>query len=184
MNACQCGCGEFLPEGSTRQFKRGHKTSPGHPEDGFNEIPTDRVLTIDDAAESTPDDPEPREQENRPRVSHLVTAAMRRDIEGKLALGFGLIGQSWMMIDPLCGKMLIDTGPDMAKAYTPLLCQSPEVVKWLTRSGQWMLWVNAVMATAPLLQMIFAHHLARTIRVERVMSPNGYAPAESEYTVK
>jgi hypothetical protein len=109
---------------------------------------------------------------------------MKRDIEGKLALGFGLIGQSWMMIDPLCGKMLIDTGPDMAKAYTPLLCQSPEVVKWLTRSGNWMLWVNAVMATAPLLQMIFAHHLARTITVERVMSPNGYAPAQSEYVVQ
>jgi hypothetical protein len=184
-NPCQCGCGELLPEGSTRQFKRGHKANPGGiPNEGFSEISADDVLTIDDVAASTPDDPDPVDTETKPKITHRVTAAMRKDIEGKLALGFGLIGQSWMMIDPLCGKMMVDTGPDMAKAYTPLLCQSPEVVKWLTKSGNWMLWVNAVMATAPLLQMIFAHHLARTITVDRLSTPNGYVSNPEDYVVQ
>lgn len=183
-NVCACGCGEFLPEGSTRQYKRGHKMRAETGTDGFDEISTDDVLTIDGAAERVPDDPEPRETEIKPRMPHRVTAAVRRDIEGKLALGFGLLGQTWMMADPLCGKVLVDIGPDMAKRYTPLLCQSPEVVKWLTRSGNFMLWIDALMATAPLIQMVFAHHIARTINVEMMYGSQNGGPVPSEYVVQ
>lgn len=184
-NVCACGCGELLPEGSVRQYKRGHKANPGGvPTDDYAEIPADDVLTIDDLAERIPDDPEPKESDVKPKITHRVTAATRRDIEGKLALGFGLLGQSWMLVDPLCGKTLVDIGPDMAKKYTPLLCQSPEVVKWLTRSGNFMLWIDALMATAPLIQMVFAHHIARTINVEMMQqSANGHVP-NPEYVVQ
>lgn len=193
-NVCACGCGELLPEGSTRQYKRGHKNRVTNPE-VFTETPVAEVgvsdepleeisLTLEDAALATPDDPEPKEApEYKPRTVIKVTASIRRDIEGKLAFGFGMLGQTWALMDPLCGSVLVDNGDKMAKKYTPLICQSPEVVKWITKSGNFMLWVDALVATWPVLQVIFAHHIAKTLSMELV-NQNGNRPAPNEYVVQ
>lgn len=192
-NVCACGCGELLPEGSTRQYKRGHKNRAENPDTGFTETPlteeaeTPGFATIEDAARLTPDDPEPRDvrAEDKPKVVIKITPSIRRDIEGKLALGFGMLGSAWSMIDPLCGPVLVDIGPQIAKAYTPLLLQSPEVVRFMTKSGNFMLWVNALMATIPLIQMFAAHHILHTVSREMMANQNGYAPTpQSEYVVQ
>lgn len=191
-NVCLCGCGEFLPEGSTRQYKRGHKAKAESPDIAIESSPetveesAPESFTIEDAARETPDDPEPREQEYKPKTTVKITAAIRRDIEGKLALGFGMLGETWSIIDPLCGQTLVEHGPNMAKKYTPLLCQSPEVVKWMTKSGNFLLWVDALMATWPVIQIAAAHHVMHTVSVEMMRAgANGQGePMPNEYVVQ
>lgn len=193
-NVCACGCGELLPEGSTRQYKRGHKQRAENPNTEYDEKPatdsaaeeySDSPLTIDDAARITPDDPEPKDApEYKPKTVVKITASIRRDIEGKLALGFGMLGETWSMIDPLCGQALVENGPNMAKKYTPLLCQSPEVVKWMTKSGNFLMWIDALMATWPVISMVVAHHIAHTVAMDLASSANGFRPAPNEYVVQ
>lgn len=197
-NVCGCGCGELLPEGSTRQYKRGHKSRVTNPET-FTETPVEESpeedsgeftdaapgpLTIEDAARLTPDDAEPREApEFKPKTVLRVTAAMRRDIEGKLAFGLAMSGQLWATLDPVCAGVFLEISPNVAKKLTPIVCQSPEVVKWLTKTGNFMLWVDLFMALMPLLQIVFAHHIVKTITNDLV-SQNGNRPAPSEYVVQ
>jgi hypothetical protein len=181
---CQCGCGESLPEGSTRQYKRGHKDRIDNPvpEDGFTEVdPGEALLTLEDMANQVPDDPEPADvPEYKPKVTIKVTAAVRRDVEGMLAFSFGMSGQMWSMIDPICGGKMLDMGPVLAKKYTPIVCQSPSAVKFLTKSGKWALYMDAAVATWPLVQVVIAHHLARSVSV----GANGQgSPAPNEYVV-
>lgn len=185
-NECACGCGGLLPEGSTRQYKRNHKARQAdagfYDVEDYAETPDVEALTLDQAAAMTPDDPEPRDaQPVKVKTTVRVTASVRKDIEGKLALGFLMLGQTWSLADPLCGMALVDAGPAMAKNYMPLICQSPEVVRWMSKGGSFLLWVNALMATWPVIQMVFAHHIAGTIEV--VPSVNGAGPV-ADYVVQ
>lgn len=187
---CQCGCGESLPEGSTRQYKRGHRNRVANPEQetGFTETPIDEselaeLFTIDDAAAVTPDDPEPKsEPEFKPKTVIKVTAAVRRDVEGKLAFALGLSGQMWAMVDTVCATAYLEAAPDIAKKLTPIVCQSPDVVKWLTKSSNFILWVDLFMACYPVLTIVFAHHIAKTITGDA--SQNGQRLAPTDYVVQ
>lgn len=192
-NVCACGCGELLPEGSTRQYKRGHKQRVTNPELGFTDAPPpegaetpDEVFTIEDAARETPNDPEPKDQaEYKPKTPLKVTAALKRDVEGKLAFAMSLGGQVWMMADPVCGTAFMDHTPDIAKKLTPIVCQSPDIVKWLTKSGSYVMWLDLFMACWPVLTIIFAHHIAKTIATDLGASANGYgATMPNEYVVQ
>jgi hypothetical protein len=164
---CNCGCGESLPEGSTRQFKRGHKARMDNPDTGFVETPNESepsALTIDQAAELTPDDPEPKDTQADKVKTHIrITPSIRRDVEGKLAFAMALGGQVWIMADPYCGTAFVDNTENIAKKLTPIICQSPDVVKWLTKSSNFILYIDLFMALWPVLQMVFAHHIAKSI---------------------
>lgn len=190
-SACECGCGELLPEGSIRRFKRGHKQRL-ETTDVFDNVETEpdtqsgdlNNLTIDDVAKAVPDDPEPKDQpEYKPRSQVKITAALRRDVEGKLGFIMVLSGSMWVMADPICGTAFVDHAPEIAKKLTPIICQSPDVVKWLTRSGKYVLWLDLVMACWPVLQMIFAHHIAKTI-VQREPGDMFAGPVSNDYVVQ
>ncbi len=186
---CGCGCGESLPVGSTRQFKRGHKDRVANPETAFAEVPIEAdpgwdvpPLSIEDAAAQTPDDPEPKDVAGeRVKSTMRITPSIRRDVEGKLAFAMGLGGQFWIMADPMCGSVFVDNADNIAKKLTPIICQSPDVVKWLTKSSSFILYVDLFMAFWPVLQMMFAHHVAKSITAE---SANGQAAPQPNYVVQ
>src|ERR1700722_12090214 len=101
---CQCGCGEYLPYGSTRNFKRGHKENPRNPSRMNNPAlspdmqevfdPDSNWMTLSDAATSIPNDPDPPEaKENKQPIR--VTKRVRDDIEGKLAMMFAMVAMLW-----------------------------------------------------------------------------------------
>lgn len=191
-NICQCGCGESLPEGSTRQYKRGHKNRDVNavPDNEFVETPAEadtgepEPFTIDDAARETPNDPEPKDvPEYKPKTTIRVTASVRRDVEGMLAFAFGMSGQMWSMIDPLCGGTMLENGPKLAKAYTPIICQSPSAVKFITKSGKFAMYIEAAVATWPIVQTVFAHHIVKNAGSQLATS-NGQMPAPNEYVVQ
>jgi len=178
-NACACGCGELLPEGSNRQYKRGHKnrvTEPGpEPISIAPDNPEDEseVYTLEDAINNTPPDPEPKEQpEYKAKSPIRITAAVRRDVEGKLAFVLMMTGQGIAMPDPVCGMALLENSDNIAKKLTPIICQSPDLVKWFTRSGRYMLWVDLLMAMWPVLQVVYMHHIMHAAPAMPA-SPNG-----------
>jgi len=188
-NVCACGCGESLPEGSRWQYKRGHKSNPRPAiTDEYTEVPLDAEgdetpLTLDAAAEQVPDDAPPRDVGQPARAEIRITARVRRDVEGKLAFLLGIMGQGISMPDPVCGQAIADNAPNIANKLTPVVCQSPDVVKWLTRGGNFIVWLDLVMALWPVLAIVYAHHVAKSI-VAGVQSPNGQHPAPDMYVVQ
>jgi hypothetical protein len=176
---CACGCGEYLPDGSTRNYKRGHKTRakddyiPNSGDEsqggsswdfykGTDIVDSDGEFTIFHAAEQTPNDPEPADmaQNTAYSVPIKITASVRKDIEGKLAFMFGMTGNVLQLADPVCGGAILEASPKMARALMPIICQSPSVVKWFKSSTNYMMYINFLMACAPVFGAVYTHHLA------------------------
>lgn len=154
---CACGCGQYLPEGSAREYKRGHKDNPPHIIDGSVEF------TLDDAAAETDNDPPPPGDDSSREVDRpiRITRAVRKDIEGKLAWMLAMGGSMWSIQDPICGGAFLDNTPQIAEKLTPILCQSPGVVKWFRKSSNVALYVDFIIAISPVLQIVYAHHMAK-----------------------
>jgi hypothetical protein len=210
---CQCGCGGYLPEGSARRYIRGHSPEKRAPRPAANapkaqrnadaedntewtdadepmpfwEITDDGTFSIADAARSVPDDPDPLGgTENRQSFEIKITAAVRRDIRGKLAFMLGMTGNLWQMVDPTCGTVMLERVPEISKALVPIMCQSPDVVRWFQRASNFSLYFNLIMAVWPLISVVYAHHLAHSIG-DNGQGMNGHASAvripENAYTV-
>ncbi len=169
---CMCGCGEYLPEGSTRNYKRGHKSrapmEEPKPKDDFfsNTEEMDNgspVFTLFHAAEETPNDPEPADMAENSAFSIpiKITASVRKDITGKLAFMFGMTGNLLQLMDPVCGAVMLENSGKMAQALMPIMCQSPAVVKWFRSSTNYMMYINFLMACAPVFGSIYSHHLVK-----------------------
>ena len=177
---CQCGCGEYLPPGSTRQYKKRHSpkyrseygnyqgsNNGGRPHTSGPTLaevadPDSDWLTLADAASSTPNDPDPPEaHEQRPHIR--VTKRVRDDIEGKVAM---MVMMSAMLLstkDAICGKALEDNGPNIAAKFVPIICKSPELVRWFTKGGNYTAWLDLVMALWPVLTVAFSHHVSHSV---------------------
>ena len=190
---CACGCGERLPRGSTRKFKRGHReTGASFPNDGLDaagEHPItnggwgDDPFTLDDAAALTENDPEPldvtRDADTQKPIR--ITRAVKKDIEGKLAWMLSMSGALWSVQDPFCGTVMLDHTPNIAAKLTPILCQSPDVVKWFRKSSNAALYVDLIIALTPVLQAIYAHHIGKQPMTPADMFPDG-PQAPTNYT--
>lgn len=161
---CACGCGDHLPEGSTREYKRGHKNKAF---DSLNVIENDfaenRTFTLDDAAGSVDRDPEPDETEGAPRAEApiRITKAVRKDVEGKVAFLMTMMGTMWQAADPICGTVWLNQTPELAEKLAPILCQSPDLVKWFRKGAGYMLYMDLAMAFLPVIQVIYSHHIVR-----------------------
>lgn len=186
---CNCGCGEHLPEGSTRKYKRGHRQRVNRAEsaaidrqmgifDGYNFVtepktPADEDIqypdefagwqqpfSIQDAMDATPNDPDSDIWANVDITKELPIKALK-DIEGKLAFMLGTTGGLLNVIDPICGGAFMQNTPNIAKALTPIIAQSPGVVAWFTKTSNVMLYINLAMASWPVLAAIWTHHFVK-----------------------
>lgn len=202
---CECGCGEYLPVGSKRRYKNGHRqrvnmreaeridavlsqnedfwqrdlpynTEPIDPYDQpiplIDYLPED--MTLADAAEITPDDPDgniwDRIDKEKARETVQLPAGTRKDIEGKLAFMLTMTGNMVSIPDPVCGEALLKNTPQITKAVVPLLMQSPDVVKWFQKSSNIMLYINLLMALWPVITTVFSHHAFKSDET----APNPY----------
>ena len=192
---CECGCGERLPVGSIRKYKRGHRQEANRRDadameqngvfDGYNfrdslpynaePIDTDYVSpviefngweTIQDAAAGVPNDPEGAnfwENEGKNNVIDfpqlVIPRGVVKDVEGKVAFMLMTTGSAIGLVDDICGNAILENTPKITKALTPILCQSPGVVAWFTKTSNVMLYVNLAMALAPVIMTVMSHHL-------------------------
>lgn len=96
-----------------------------------------------------------------------VTAAVRRDITGKLAFWLSLPAEPWMRIDPYCGDAYAQQVDQIALKVTPLICQSPDMVRWLSKSSTFIMWTELGMACRPVAEAVIAHHITKRIVLDR-----------------
>jgi hypothetical protein len=192
---CQCGCGEGLPTGSVRKFKRGHakrfnaavadaylaQGEPGFdPTIGINlaspksdNSPADPAgipsgNPFENLAGSTPDDPDavhPETGGTDDTPDIDVPKNVQQDIEGKLSFLLGMSASMMVSVDPICANVFLQQLPSITKAMLPLICQSPDMVAFFTKKGGFILWLNLAAACWPVIQTIFAHHITKKIEL-------------------
>jgi hypothetical protein len=161
---CQCGCGEFLPYGSTRSFKRGHKDNPRAAQPRVADVldPDSNWLTLSDVATNTPNDPDPPEAKES-KVQIRVTKRVRDDIEGKVGMMLAMTAMLLSTKDEICADALSDNGDKIAAKFVPIICKSPELVRWFTKGGNYTAWLDLVMALFPVFQVVMAHHITHSV---------------------
>jgi hypothetical protein len=96
-----------------------------------------------------------------------VTTAQRRDIEGKVAFWLLIPAEPWRRVDPYCGQAYADAISDIAVKATPLLCQSPAIVRWFAKSTTFIQVTELAMACKPAAEAIIAHHVTKRIQLDR-----------------
>jgi hypothetical protein len=88
----------------------------------------------------------------------VVTKTVRGDIEGKLALLLSIPAMTWQLADPYCGGAFSDAAPDIAKKMTPLICQSPDAVRWFTKGTTFIMVLELLIALQPVGTAVWQHH--------------------------
>lgn len=94
-----------------------------------------------------------------------VTRTVVADIEGKLTLLLTGPAVFWQMADPLCGGAFADNLDNIVRKAVPLICQSPDAVRWFTKGTTFLLWLDLVWALQPVAQAVYAHHVAATVMI-------------------
>jgi hypothetical protein len=106
-----------------------------------------------------------------------VTKAVRDDITGKVAFWLMLPAEPWMRVDPYCGGEYANNVDQIAVKLAPILCLSPQIVQWFTRSSVFFMWTELLMACRPVAEAVIAHHVTRRITLssqgEPVENPRG-----------
>lgn len=95
-----------------------------------------------------------------------ITRAVQRDITGKMAFLLALPAEPWRRVDPYCGKAYADQVDQVALKVTPLICRSPDMVRWLTKSSTFIMWVELGMACRPVIEAAIAHHVTKRITLD------------------
>jgi hypothetical protein len=147
--------------------------------------------TLEEARERAGRDPEPahltgttrRRGQRKPRQpaseqpAPKVTKAIRDDITGKVAFWLMLPAEPWMRVDPYCGGEYANNVDQIAVKLAPILCLSPQVVQWFTKSSVFFMWTELLMACRPVAEAVIAHHVTRRIAInsqgEPVENPRG-----------
>lgn len=121
-------------------------------------------------------DPEPGETPNE-IPDFIITPGIRNDIAGKLGLFAAIIGMPLEAIDPYCGPIFANNVDNMINSYLPIICRSPGAVKFFqSTSGGWLDWIRALQATWPVIQALYAHHLARSVGRDTRTPPDATRP--------
>jgi hypothetical protein len=102
---------------------------------------------------------EPKAKSPAPKLTKAVVG----DIEGKLTLLLTGPAMFWSMADPLCGGAFADNLDSIVRKAVPLICQSPEAVRWFTKGTTFLLWLDLVWALQPVAQAVHAHHVAGSV---------------------
>lgn len=149
------------------------------PEPGYQSSLKEQLFGISPGGRGRRGTARPRKtarSEKTPPADKPVTATIRKDIRGKVAMFLTMFGAGWSARDEHCGQALLDAigdqttpagvSPGIATALTDILCDSPDIVAWFTTGGSYMKWLTLATTLEPVLSTLFRHHVAHTIREE------------------
>lgn len=146
-------------------------------------------------------DPEPGNGEwsqVKPDDEYVVTADAIRAVKDNLGTYLATVGMTLGIIDPYCGTAIRDNLDDMVDGWARVISHYPGAVKIFMAKGggKIMAWIDALMATWPVLLAIYEHHLAKSVTVNSLgqfvrvdktaQSPNGHFATQPnfDYTVE
>jgi hypothetical protein len=125
-----------------------------------------------------PDDPEPDQKERdkasgiiSPNGTPIVTKQVAQDIQGKLAFLLSMPASMLQTVDPICFPVLLERTPQISAALTPIICQSPDMVKFFTKGSGFILWLNLAVTLWPVIQTILAHHVVKSVGHKEELDP-------------
>jgi hypothetical protein len=137
---------------------------------------------LDEARERAGRDPEPRHlargrgrgrQPGPPRTRKdsqpppiKITNAVKADITGKLAFWLSIPAEPWLRVDPYCGGAYAAQVDEIAVKMAPLVCQSPDLVRWFSKSSTFIMWTELGIAVRPVVEAIIAHHVTKRISLD------------------
>jgi hypothetical protein len=111
----------------------------------------------------------PKPKDDQPPIK--ITKAVQADITGKLAFWLSIPAEPWLRVDPYCGGAYAGQVDEIALKMAPLICQSPDLVRWFSKSTTFIMWTELGIAVRPVVEAIIAHHVTRRI----VLDSNGQA---------
>lgn len=137
---------------------------------------------VDFAADPEPQQPKGGASRVPVRRPVKVTAAIRADIEAKVALMLTFPAAAWAARDPFCGRVAVDVVPPTSSALADIFCGSPDAVAFFTTTGgDYMKWLQLMTALQPLAVTYYQHHIGHTIGQddsERGGPSGGYVPPD------
>jgi Lsr2 len=121
--------------------------------------------------EPLPQDPDPKRGEGfirsvvAPKRTRIrVTATVRKDVRGKVALMLALPAGILAQRDQICGPVLQQQVPDISEALTDIICDSPDLVSFFTSTaGGYMKWLTLAVALQPVAVVAYHHHVAHSV---------------------
>ena len=143
-----------------------------------NALPVAPPADLDEARARAGRDPEPRHlltgrqrgrrtkppADDRPPIK--ITKAVQADITGKLAFWLSIPAEPWLRVDPYCGGAYAGQVDEIAVKMAPLICQSPDLVRWFSKSTTFIMWTELGIAVRPVVEAIIAHHVTKRIALD------------------
>jgi len=154
---CACGCGTVLPPTYKWSYKRGHKLNA-----------VSREVTAD------PDRPDFGDVKSGAFTGTRITKKMKDDVEGQMATVLAFLAMGISTRDPYCGGALTEQADKIAEKLVPIICKSPSMVKWLTRSTSLKDVLELAMVLAPVARAVADHHILHTQTTESVREQDQY----------
>lgn len=138
-------------------------------------------------------DPEPGGDWSTPtNDEYVITAKDIAAIKDNLGTYLATAGMTLGLIDSYCGSVLRDNLDDMVDGWTRVIAHYPTAAKMFMAKGggKIMAWIDALMATWPILLAIYEHHFSKAVdldsngrpfRVTKTQSPNGKFATEPQF---
>ena len=106
----------------------------------------------------------PKPKDDQPPIK--ITKAVQADITGKLAFWLSIPAEPWLRVDPYCGGAYAGQVDEIAVKMAPLICQSPDLVRWFSKSTTFIMWTELGIAVRPVVEAIIAHHVTKRIALD------------------
>jgi hypothetical protein len=106
----------------------------------------------------------PKPKDDQPPIK--ITKAVQADITGKLAFWLSIPAEPWLRVDPYCGGAYAGQVDEIALKMAPLICQSPDLVRWFSKSTTFIMWTELGIAVRPVVEAIIAHHVTKRIALD------------------
>lgn len=124
---------------------------------------------------------------------YVITAKDISQIKDNLASYIFTAGMAMGLLDPYCGAAIRENAADMIEGWANVISKYPNAARMFAAKGggKIMAWLDALMATFPVLIAIYEHHLAHTVQIDSVgravrvtpgrESPNGHFATQPDF---
>ena len=132
------------------------------------------------ASDPPPAEPKGTKAPRRPTAPR-ASATLKKRVSAELEAYAKMVALGWAMRDGHCGTVMNDQAKAIADSTAELLARNPALCERIFAAGVLGDWAKAAMAWYPVVQAIWAHHFAKTVRTEADQPPPDYTAQYPAY---